>query len=170
MAGRPQRSDAAEYYFKYIDLVTTDDVVALMEKQLGEAAELFAHISEEKSLYRYAPGKWSLKEVVGHVCDTERVFAYRALRFARGDATPLPSFDEQDWMKDSPFGQRTLADLLAEFHAVRRASLALFEYLPQGAATRRGIASGKEISVRALAYTTAGHAHHHFRVIRERYL
>ena len=108
--------------------------------------------------------------MVGHVCDTERVFAYRALRFARGDATPLPSFDEQDWMKDSPFGQRTLADLLAEFHAVRRASLALFEHLPQGAATRRGIASGKEISVRALAYTTAGHAHHHFRVIRERYL
>ena len=120
--------------------------------------------------YRYAPGKWTLKDIVGHLSDTERVFAYRALRIARGDTTPLPSFDDQAWVAETGAGDRTLADMVEELADVRRASLSLFRHLPPAPWTRRGTASGQPVSVRALAYVMAGHVRHHLEVVEARYL
>ena len=120
--------------------------------------------------YRYAPGKWTLKEVIGHLADTERVFAYRALSIARGDPSPLPSFDDQAWVAEMGAGDRTLADTVEEFALVRRASIALFRHLPPAAWLRRGMASEHPASVRALAYVMAGHATHHLEVVGARYL
>jgi hypothetical protein len=126
-------------------------------------------VSEERSNYRYAEGKWSIKEIVNHLCDTERIFAYRALRIARADATPLPGFDENAYAPEMRADERTLADLSAEWVDVRRSTLSLFRHLPAGTWERLGTASGHPCSVRALAYATAGHARHHLKVLAERY-
>jgi len=170
MAGRPQRSDAAEYYFKYIDLVTTDDVVALMEKQLGEAAELFAHISEEKSLYRYAPGKWSIRQVVNHITDAERTFAFRALWFARGFETALPSYDQNIAAAGAQADEVPWRAHVEEFRSVRLATIAQFRNLPPDAWKRSGTASDNYFTVQALAFIVAGHFTHHAKIIRSQYL
>jgi uncharacterized damage-inducible protein DinB len=141
-----------------------------LERQCVETARLLEKIPESKALYRYAPAKWSIKEVLGHLADSERVFAYRALRFARGDTTPLPGFDEQVYAPAGRFDERSVADLGAELGAVRRATIALFGGLDEEALARRGTANGTEVSVRALAYIIAGHELHHLTVLRERYL
>ena len=126
-------------------------------------------LSEARALHRYAPGKWSVKEVLGHLCDTERIYAYRALRFARNDATPLPGFEEDDYVPAGRFDARPLRDLLDEWQAVRSATLALYRGLDGDALLRRGVANGNLISVRAMAWLAAGHALHHLGVLRERY-
>ena len=167
---RPAEGESAPYYRTYIDAVPAGDIVRTLQDQIAETSALLAGISEAKAEHRYAPGKWSIKEVVGHLADAERVFAYRALRFARGDATPLASFDENAWVPAAGLDARTLADLAAEFQAVRGASVSLFGSLDDAAAMRRGTASGKEVVVRALAWISAGHERHHARVLRERYL
>jgi hypothetical protein len=167
--GRPEAGEYNPYYGRYISLVPSDDVVGLLEQQGPETVALFKSMSS-KADFRYAAGKWSVKEMLGHMNDTERIMTYRALRAARGDKTPLAGFEQDDYIRDGNFSQRTLADLIDEFVAVRQATLALFRHVDHETGARRGVANGDEISVRALAYIIAGHELHHRKVLREKYL
>ena len=166
---RPGADEHAPYYQPYLDALSQGDVIEILEHQLSGTSLLLDGVSADKADHRYAPGKWSVKEVIGHLADSERVFAYRALRFARADATDLPGFDENAWMPAAFFNARPLADIAGEFAAVRRASLALFRSFDDNAAVRRGTANGRAISVRALVAITAGHERHHLKVLKERY-
>ena len=170
MIGRPATNEAAPYYSTYIDRITSDDVGAELESQLAPTLRVLATISEEKSLHRYAPDKWSIRELVNHVSDTERVFLYRALWFARGFDTPLPGFDQNIAVPHATADQFSWASHVADFSAVRGATLTFFRNLPQDAWSRTGIASGNPVSVRALAYIIAGHVAHHIAILEERYL
>jgi uncharacterized damage-inducible protein DinB len=167
---RPGVSEYEPAYEKYVVKVPDGDLLALLESQGQETQDLLATIPEARALHRYAPGKWSIKEVVGHIMDAERVFSYRALRFARGDRTPLPGFDETVYAPAGKFDARSLPDLAAELSAVRHATIALFAGLDSETFARRGVANNHEISVRAIAYIIAGHERHHLGIMRERYL
>jgi hypothetical protein len=164
---RPAADDAAPYYFTYINQVSGDDPLAALEAQLNEP--LLSAISEEKSLHRYAPGKWSIRQVLNHVTDTERAFAFRALWFARGFETPLPSYDQNVSAAGACADQVSWAAHVEEFRRVRLATISLFGNLPAEAWTRSGIASDNRFTVRALAYIIPGHFAHHAGVVRERY-
>jgi hypothetical protein len=166
---RPIRDEFFEYYGKYIDLVPGDDALPALRDQIVETSRLLKPLDETRALQRYAPGKWSVKEVIGHLSDAERVFGYRALRIGRGDATPLSGFDENAYVAAGGFEARPLADMLQEYQAVRAASLALFRGMDGEALLSRGTANGKEISVRALAWIIAGHELHHRRLLIDRY-
>jgi hypothetical protein len=166
----PDRTEAAEYYFTYIDQVGAGEICALLEAQLPEMLGLLREISEEQSLLRYAPDKWSIREVLGHLNDTERLFVFRAWWFARGFDSPLPSFDQNVAISTAGANERTWSSLVEEFQAVRLATVAFFRALPAEAWSRRGVASGYEFTVRALAYIGAGHVTHHAKILRERYL
>lgn len=167
---RPAEGEYAPSYAGYVGRVPEGDVLAVLERQLEEVPALLAGLGEERAGYRYAPGKWSVKEVVGHVADLERVFAYRALRFARGDRTPVPGVEQDGYVAHAHFDRGTLADLLAEWENQRRANLLFFRRLDADAWARSGPASGAEVTVRALAYVLAGHLRHHLAVLSERYL
>lgn len=166
----PGRTEAAEHYFTYIDRVGPGDIRDILAAQLPEALTILDGISDEQSLGRYAQGKWSIREVVGHVSDTERLFVFRALWFARGFDSALPSFDQDVAVSRSGANDRSWKSLVREFAAVREASIRFFQDLPVDAWTSRGIASGNPFSVRALAYMTAGHVTHHLEILRARYL
>ena len=166
---RPAAAEYDSYYGRYIDKVPEGDLLRTLEDQARETQRLLASLSDAKALHRYAAGKWSIKEVIGHVADTERVYAYRALRFARADATALPGFDENAWVPAGSFDARSLADLAAELDAVRRATLALFRGLDAAALSRRGTANDAAVSVRAIAWIIAGHERHHVALLHERY-
>jgi len=163
------RTEAAEYYFRYIDLVAGDDICAALRTQLPETLTILEGISEERSRHRYAPDKWSIREVLGHLNDTERLFVSRAFWFARGFETPLPSFDQNIAITTAGADERTWRSHVDEFRTVRAATLSFFENLPQEAWLRRGTASGNPFSVRALAYLAAGHVAHHVAILEERY-
>ena len=167
---RPEVGEYAPYYEKYIALTREGDVIEILERQAAETLALLRGLSEEQGAARYEPGKWSVKEVVGHIIDGERVFAYRALRFARGDRTPLPGFEQDDYVRGGNFEARTFKDLIDEFEHVRRATVALLRPLGEEEWRRTGTASDNEVSVRALAHIIAGHEAHHMRILRERYL
>jgi hypothetical protein len=166
----PESTEYVPYFAKYISLVPQGDVLESMERQLEETLSLLGSISPSKAEFRYAVGKWTIKEVVGHISDTERVMCHRALRFSRGDVTPLPAFDENEYVRQANFGDRTLADLASEFGAVRIATLRFFRSLGDEALMCRGVANNNGFTVRALAYIIAGHERHHVKLIRERYL
>ncbi len=167
---RPGVDEYAASFADYVDRIAEDeDIVEVLGTQRDQALARLEGIAEARGDYRYAPNKWSIKEMVGHLCDTERVFAYRALRIGRGDTTPLPSFDDQAYVAEVRAGDRTLADLAAEWGDVRRATIALFRNLPAPAWQRRGTAGDQPISVRALAYIIVGHVRHHLQVLEERY-
>jgi hypothetical protein len=168
-AARPDRTEAAEYYFRYIDLVPEGDILELLQAQLADTPALLGRIGEQASLYRYAPGKWSVREVVAHVNDTERLFAFRAFWFARGFDSPLPSFDQTVAASHAAADDRAWQSHLDEFRAVRRATLDLYRHLPAAAWSRRGIASGLPFTVRAFAYLAAGHVMHHLAVLQREY-
>jgi uncharacterized damage-inducible protein DinB len=168
--GRPNSDEAAPYYFTYINQVEGADVLSLLEKQSEEAPALFAEISAEKSLHRYAPDKWSIRQIVSHLNDAERVFAHRALWFARGHEDPLPSFDQNVAASAANADQIEWAAHIEEFQRVHRSSVSLFRNMPADAWMRRGTASGNSFTVRALAFIIAGHVTHHVRILRERYL
>lgn len=170
MLGRPQPNEAASYYSTYIDRVSSDDIVDVLATQLDETLAFLAEISEEKSLHRYAPDKWSMRELLGHVNDTERVFMFRAMWFARGFQDPLPSFDQEVGFKGADSDRVSWASHLDEFNAIRLATLAFFRNLPADAWLRSGVASDSPVTVRALAYIVAGHVSHHLAILRERYL
>jgi uncharacterized damage-inducible protein DinB len=166
----PQADEYAPYYANYVALVPAGDIVAILATQLDDTLALLRELTDEQSRYRYAAGKWSVREVVGHVIDAERIFSYRALRFARGDAAPLLSFDENVYALAGAFDERPFASLLAEFAAVRRATVALFAGLPAEAWARAGIASENRVTVRGLAWIIAGHELHHRHILATRYI
>jgi hypothetical protein len=168
---RPFADEYAPALADYVaELRDDEDVVEVLATQLDELPARVGSAPGSRGEYRYAPGKWTLKEVVGHLSDTERVFSYRALRIGRGDTTPLPSFDDQAWIAELGADHLSLAEMVEEWSRVREATLALFRHLPPGAWQRRGTAGDHPVSVRALAYVIAGHTRHHLRVVAERYL
>jgi hypothetical protein len=170
VAVRPDAAEVPAGYAGYVGKVRDgEDLMTLMQSQLEEVRAAFGRFPEARGSYRYAPGKWSVKELLGHLSDVERIFCYRALRFARRDPTALPGFDENDYAPAMEADRRPLADLLGEWLDVRRATISFLRGLPADAWTRRGVANGKEISVRALAYAIAGHLRHHLEVLAERY-
>jgi uncharacterized damage-inducible protein DinB len=166
---RPGADEHVPYYAPYIARVPGDDALPTLAGHIEAWHPFLGKLSEAQALHRYAPGKWSVKEVLGHVCDAERVFAYRALRFARADATPLAGFDENAWVPAAGSDRRPVAELADELRAVRAASVAFFRSLDVASLARRGEANGHAISVRALAWIMAGHALHHETIFRERY-
>ena len=168
--GLPQRTEAASHYFTYIDLISSDDILQMMNAQLDDTAALLGSVSEEKSLHRYAPDKWSIRQVISHVNDTERVFAFRAMWFARGLSEPLPSFDQNIASNADGADNRSLASHVQEFRKIREATIALFRNLPAEVWVRSGVASGNSVTVNALAYIIAGHVAHHAAILQERYL
>ena len=170
MDRRPGPEEAAEYYFKYIERVPPGDIGAALLTQLADGLTFLKGISEEQSTRRYADDKWTIKQVLSHVSDTERVFAFRALWFARGFTEPLPSFDQNTAIASAGADARSWNSHVDEFREVRDATLALFDSMPAEGWDRGGVASGKHVTVRALAFITAGHAAHHFTILRERYL
>lgn len=165
----PDRTEAADFYFTYIDKVAGEDVLAVLERQLEDVRSLRASITEERSLHSYAPGKWSAREVLSHMNDTERVFSFRAFWFARALEGELPSMDQDAGAKTARGNERSWASHGEEFRALRESSLALFQSLPADAWIRSGIASGSRVTVRALAYICAGHVAHHVGVLLDRY-
>jgi hypothetical protein len=165
---RPEPSEYALHYGNYIRLVPEEDVLEAMKSELARTLELLRAVSEDESLRRHPPYTWSVRQVVGHLIDSERVFGYRALRFARGDATPLPGFDENAYAAAAGSDRIALADLAEEFEALRRSHLCLFAGLPGDAWDRRGLANQAEVSVRALAYVVVGHERHHMAIVRKR--
>jgi hypothetical protein len=170
MLGRPETNEASPYYFGYIDKVPGDDVVSLLETQASETLPWLESISEQKSLDRYEAGKWSIREVLGHINDCERLFTLRAFWFARGFDTPLPSFDQNACVGAARADEISWARHLDEFRVVRSATIAFFWNLPEEAWLRSGIASDNRFTVRALAYLAAGHVAHHRKILEERYL
>ena len=170
MIPRPDASEYLAYYGRYIDQVPDGDLLQTLRDQLDETLALVRGLDEARGGHRYAPGKWSIRDVLSHVIDAERIFAYRALRIARGDRTPLASFDENAYAQAANADARTLADLAQELEHVRRGNLLFFASLDDEALARRGTASDAEVSVRALAWIIAGHERHHVTLLRERYL
>ena len=166
---RPQPGEYAPYYDRYISLVAGDDILGTLDQQRRQMVLLLSCRSDADGDFRYAPDKWSAKEVLGHINDTERIFAYRALRIARSDATPMEGFEQDDYVRNGSFGGRPLSDLIEDFIAVRRATFSLLRNLDEAAWSRRGIANKNEVSVRALAYIVAGHELHHRRILEEKY-
>jgi hypothetical protein len=166
---RPEANEFADFYANYISKVPGSDVLSVLESQRLQMLQLFAGRSERDGSFRYAPGKWTVKEVLGHITDTERIFTYRAMRFARADQTPLPGFEQDDYVRSGAFGDRTLGGLIEEFGAVRIASICLFRSFKEDVWPRRGTANEKEVTVRALAFITAGHQVHHRIILEERY-
>lgn len=166
---RPRADEFDAYFERYISLVEDGDVLAALGNQISETVDLLNGINPEKADFRYALGKWSVKELVGHLIDAERIFAYRALRIARGDRTPIEGYEQDDYIENAAFGACELADLAEEFALVRRSNVFMFQNLSEAAWMRRGTANGREMSVRALAYAIAGHEIYHVDILKERY-
>ena len=167
---KPLETEYASYYGKYISLVSDGNIVYTLTEQLGETLSAWRAIPADKAEHRYEPGKWSVKEVLGHIIDTERIMAYRALRIARGDKTALPGFEQDDFVAGGDWSNRTIADLADEFETVRKSNLHLLRNLTDDAWKQVGTASDNPISARALAYIIAGHTLYHQEILRERYL
>jgi len=165
----PQPSEYAAYYGRYVSLVQGHDILTTLDEQRRQTVLLLSCRTDAEGDFRYAPGKWSAKEVLGHVCDTERVFAYRALRIARADQTPMEGFEQDDYVRNGPFAHSPISDLVEDYIAVRRATISLLRSLDEPAWSRRGIANKNEVTVRALAYIIAGHELHHRRMLEEKY-
>lgn len=167
---RPATGEYLPYYSRYIDRVPDGDVVLTLSSQIRETLALLRSLPESVATYRYAPGKWSVNEMVGHMIDTEKIFAYRALRFGRGDKTPVPGYEQDDYVRGSSFNSYPLAELADELEIVRKSTLYFLRHLDDEAWSRRGVANNAEVSVRALAYIIAGHELHHRAILSARYL
>lgn len=170
LAARPEASEYGAYYGRYISLVPDGDILAILREQGPRTRASFSGITEQQGDFSYAPGKWSIKQMFGHVIDAERIFAYRALRISRNDPTPIEGFEQDGYVAHAPFANCKLTDLLDEYTAVRNATVLLFRNLGQEAWPRQGTASNHPVTVRALAYIIAGHELHHYRVLQEKYL
>ncbi len=167
---RPGANEYFEYYHGYISKVEGADLLTTLRQRRDLVADLYSSISEDRSRFRYAEGKWSIRELLGHLVDTERVFAFRSLSFARGDAGPIPGMDQDEFMRHANFDERDLEDILKEFLLVRESNISMFSSLPTDAWDRRGVASGYEFTVRALGYIIAGHEIHHTDILIARYI
>lgn len=166
---RPEPGEYAPYYDRYISLISGTDILGTLDAQRRQTLILLSGRDESDGDIRYAPDKWSGKEVLGHVCDTERIFAYRMLRISRGDRTPIEGFEQDDYVRNGPFAKIAFAEVIEDYIAVRRSTLTLLRNLDEQAWLRRGIANKNEVSVRALAYISAGHELHHRRILEEKY-
>ena len=167
---RPEKNEYAAYYETYVSLVDETDIVPTLQNQLTEINNLLAEIKEEKAALAYEEGKWTIKELIGHLIDGEKIFAYRALRFARADETSLPGFEQDGYIENAKFNDVSLAELIEEFTLLRRANLLFFKNLPAEAWTRGGMASDNFVSVCAIAYIMVGHVRHHVNILKTRYL
>jgi hypothetical protein len=165
----PEPSEYAAYFGRYISLVPGHDILTTLDEQRRQTILLLSCRTDAEGDFHYAPGKWSAKEVIGHICDSERIFAYRALRIARADVTPMEGFEQDDYVRNGPFANRPISDLIEDYIAVRRATFSLFRNLDEAAWQRRGVANKNEVTVRALAYTIAGHELHHRKILEEKY-
>lgn len=170
MSNRPTKDEYGAYYDQYISLVPAGNIQDILREQLTNTPDFLASFTEEQESYRYAPGKWSLKEVIGHLNDNERVMAYRLLRFARGDKTELTGYDQDTFMAGVSFDSQSMAELIEDYIAIRQSTLTLLRGLSEQAWSRSGIANENKMSVNVLAYIIAGHELHHHRIIREIYL
>lgn len=169
MTTRPSEAEYNTYFSRYVSLVPEVDIRGALEDQLVELADIMKRIAPDREKFRYAPGKWSIREVLGHLIDAERVFGHRAFCISRGESANLPSFDENIYVGASRYDERSLADLLAEFASLRRSQLQLYRWLAEKDWMRTGTAGDNPVSVRALAYITAGHVRHHLNILRDRY-
>jgi hypothetical protein len=169
IATRPETDEYHEYYQTYVGVVPSGDILATLVEQERDLSQRLEGLDATGAMGRYAPDKWSVKEVLGHIIDTERVFTYRALTIGRGDSQPLPGMDQDLFAAGSNVAERDLADILEEYHAVRRATLSLFRSFDDRILSRVGTASGFAISVRALVFIVAGHERHHLAILAERY-
>jgi hypothetical protein len=167
---QPDSSEYAPFFADYVSLVSDPDILTALREQTTEVKALLGKLPSDKAGFRYAPEKWSIREVLGHLNDAERVFGFRAFTFARADHAELHSFDENSYVAQAGSDELALSDLLSEFEALRSANLFLLQGLSEAAWTRSGVVSGNAVSVRALAYIMAGHVLHHLKVLRERYL
>jgi hypothetical protein len=165
----PAVDEYSPFFAGYVAAVAGRPVIDLLASQMAVIDRLFKPLSEEEAGYRYAPGKWSLRQMLGHLTDAERVFSYRAFRISRGDTTPLPGFDENPYVEAGNFDSRTVADLLEELHAARASTLALFRHIPPDAGMRRTVVNGVPLTLRAQVHVLAGHLEHHLRILAERY-
>ncbi|MGD8428080.1 MAG: DinB family protein [Balneolaceae bacterium] len=165
----PEIDEYDQYYQSYIDLLDTDNIIQTLTRQGQETFALIQRLSPEEAAYRYADGKWSVKEVIGHLIDTERVMSYRAMCISRGDQTSLPGFDQDDYVVNGHFDERSLQNLSAEYDALRNANISMFNGLAGEQILRKGTANGVTVSVWALAYIIAGHEKHHLRILKEKY-
>jgi hypothetical protein len=169
MSTPPAATEFDPYYQRYIDLVPEDDIATALAEQGKKTASLLRLITDEKASFRYAPGKWSVKQVIGHFTDAERIFAYRALAIARGEAKSLPGFDENSYAEAGDFDRRSIRDIADEYESARRSTIALFRGLSDEAWKRKGVANDVPVSVRSLAFITLGHERHHLKVLRDKY-
>lgn len=167
---RPEKNEYNPYYETYVSLVPETEIVSVLDNQQAELLEIFREITEEKGSHAYAEGKWTIKELLGHLIDGERIFGYRALRISRSDATPIEGFEQDGYIENSNFRNTKLSDLLDELLYLRKANVIFFQNLSDDAWTKMGAASDSPVSVRALAYIMTGHIRHHIRILRERYL
>lgn len=165
-----ESSEYAPYYSTYIDLVPEGDMISILMQQMEETADILKNLTEEQADFSYGIGKWSIKEVVGHISDTERIMGYRLLSFARGETAELPGYDDNQYVRNAGFNAQSLQDLLENFQIIRKSTLQLIKTLPSEAYLRRGKANGSEVSVRALVYIIAGHELHHRNLIKVRYI
>ena len=169
MRRRPNQDEYAPYFQRYLDNVPEDDILAALRAQMEETSARLRKLDEEKAQFRYAPGKWTIKQVVGHMGDTERILAYRALSIARGDTSPLPGYDEDSYVRGANFDSWPFADLVDSLTIVRRANIMMFSHLPDEAWSRRGVANDSPTTPLGLAFTILGHERHHLKVLREKY-
>jgi hypothetical protein len=169
-SGRPEATEYVEYYGKYIGKVGGTNIVAVLEQQLQPALALLRGIDERTADFSYEAGKWSIKELIGHVIDSERVFTYRALVFARNDRAVLPGFDQDHWVKEADYSKVPFSEIVSEFEAVRGATVQLFRNIDPSTWTRKGNANGNDVTPRALAFIIAGHLDHHLEILKSRYL
>lgn len=170
MKNQLQQNEYAPYYEPYISLVPEGDIIQILEQQINETTSLLQGLSEEQAKFRYEPGKWSVKEVLGHIADTERIMSFRLLSVARGETAALPGYDDSLYVENGKFERQSVAELLENFAGIRKSTLHLLKSLPEEALLRRGNANGFEVSARAIAFIIAGHERHHRNILLERYL
>jgi len=166
---KPYKDEYALYYHTYIEKVPDGDVIKSMKKQIAEVKRLFKNVTKKQSVFRYSPGKWSVKEVLGHILEAERIFAYRALRFARNDKKDLHGFDENEYIHQSNYNETKLAELVEEFCSLRTSNMLMFKNFSDEMCLRFGTINGNKLTVRALAYIMTGHVRHHLKILKERY-
>ncbi|MDP3148962.1 MAG: DinB family protein [Ignavibacteria bacterium] len=167
---KPETSEYAPYYQRYIDLINSEDIFSFYKLQAEEIVSLFKNVDEDQTSFRYAEGKWTMKEVLGHIVDSERIFGYRVLAISHGEKNPLPGFAENDYVRNGKYENRSLQSLLAEYSHLSSANLELFKSLDEEMLSQKGTASGKEVTTRAILFVTIGHEKHHLEIIKTRYL